>query len=169
MQKETSWLQMEYTNAAWLQTPIPDLQSVHDERTSTQEDWKEQAASMQGGINDLLGDIQGEHKHSLNKRPHPATRSSPAATPPFALIVLPVLQSRTRHPPPQTPPVPPSLRSHTTSSLQPRRSTPHPTALPNGRPLRLNRCPSRAIPPSMAQRPPHRTCSPRDRHLDPWS
>lgn len=52
---------MEYTNAAWLHTPIPDLQSVHDERTTMQEDWKEQAASVQGGINDLLGDIQGEH------------------------------------------------------------------------------------------------------------
>ena len=52
---------MEYTNAAWLHTPIPDLQSVHDERTTMQEDWKEQAASVQGGINELLGDIQGEH------------------------------------------------------------------------------------------------------------
>ena len=61
MQKESSRLQMEYTNAAWLHTPIPDLQSVHDERTTMQEDWKEQAASVQGGINDLLGDIQGEH------------------------------------------------------------------------------------------------------------
>ena len=62
MQKETSWLQMEYTNAAWLQTQITDLQSIHDERTSTTpDDWKEQGASVQGGINDLLGDIQGEH------------------------------------------------------------------------------------------------------------
>ncbi|TBU27696.1 hypothetical protein BD311DRAFT_788974 [Dichomitus squalens] len=50
---------MEYTNAAWLQTQIADLQTVHDERTSaTPDDWKEQAASVQGGINDLLGDIQ---------------------------------------------------------------------------------------------------------------
>ncbi|KAI0706944.1 hypothetical protein C8T65DRAFT_221484 [Cerioporus squamosus] len=48
---------MEFTNAAaWLQTPqIPDL---HDERTSaTPDDWKEQNASVQGGINDLLTDI----------------------------------------------------------------------------------------------------------------
>ena len=53
---------MEYTNAAWLQTQITDLQSIHDERTSTTpDDWKEQGASVQGGINDLLGDIQGEH------------------------------------------------------------------------------------------------------------
>ena len=53
---------MEYTNAAWLQTQIPDLSSVHDERTSaTPDDWKEPAASVQSGITDLLGDIQGEH------------------------------------------------------------------------------------------------------------
>ncbi len=60
MQKE-SRLRMEFTNAAaWLQTPqIPDL---HDERTSaTPDDWKEHNANVQGGINDLLTDIPGEH------------------------------------------------------------------------------------------------------------
>ena len=54
-------MRMEFTNAAaWLQAPqIPDL---HDERTSaTADDWKDQNASVQGGINDLLADIPGEH------------------------------------------------------------------------------------------------------------
>ena len=60
MQKE-SRLRMEFTNAAaWLQAPqIPDL---HYERTSaTADDWKDQKASVQGGINVLLTDIPGEH------------------------------------------------------------------------------------------------------------
>ncbi|KAI1785323.1 hypothetical protein LXA43DRAFT_1077037 [Ganoderma leucocontextum] len=79
---------MEYTNAAWLQTTIPDLQSVHDERTSTQEDWKEQAASVQGGINDLLGDIQVQNAPSTSANsPGPTFFAIPyhllAATAPF--------------------------------------------------------------------------------------
>ncbi|KAM5540562.1 hypothetical protein V8D89_005593 [Ganoderma adspersum] len=79
---------MEYTNAAWLQTPISDLQSVHDERTSTHEDWKEQAASMQGGINDLLGDIQVQNAPSTSTNsPGPTFFAIPyhllAATAPF--------------------------------------------------------------------------------------
>ncbi|PIL36624.1 hypothetical protein GSI_00313 [Ganoderma sinense ZZ0214-1] len=79
---------MEYTNAAWLQAPIPDLQSVHDERTSTQEDWKEQAASVQGGLNDLLGDIQVQNAPSTSTNsPGPTFFTIPyhllAATTPF--------------------------------------------------------------------------------------
>ncbi len=72
MQKESSWLRMEFTNTAWLQPPTnPELHSVHDERSSTTtDDWKEQAASMQtSSINDLLGDIQGEHDTILQQTP----------------------------------------------------------------------------------------------------
>ncbi|RPD62110.1 hypothetical protein L226DRAFT_535485 [Lentinus tigrinus ALCF2SS1-7] len=48
---------MEFTNAAaWLQAP--QITDLHDERSSaTADDWKDQNASVQGGINDLLTDI----------------------------------------------------------------------------------------------------------------
>ena len=54
---------MEYTNAAtWLQSQqIPDLPSVHDERPSSTDDWKEQVSGVQGGGIDF-GDLQGEHQ-----------------------------------------------------------------------------------------------------------
>ena len=76
MQKESSRLRMEYSNAAaWSQQPqvIPEMQSVHDERSSaTADDWKE-TASAAAQLNDLLelGDIQGAH--NLNRRPPRAT------------------------------------------------------------------------------------------------
>ncbi|KAI0829277.1 hypothetical protein BC628DRAFT_1359859 [Trametes gibbosa] len=61
---------MEYNGAAWLQAQqIPELQhvAVHDERSAVgtaSNDWKEVAASVQGaGINDFLGDLQGEHEY----------------------------------------------------------------------------------------------------------
>ncbi|KAI0637643.1 hypothetical protein C8Q77DRAFT_379282 [Trametes polyzona] len=57
---------MDY-NGPWLQPQINDLQtvSVPDERSAGgSNDWKETAASVQGGgMNDFLGDIQGEHEH----------------------------------------------------------------------------------------------------------
>ncbi|KAI0773696.1 hypothetical protein C8Q74DRAFT_1316733 [Fomes fomentarius] len=61
---------------AWLQPQtIPELHSVHDERSSTTtDDWKEQAASVQtSSINDLLGDIQ------VSSTPTPSA-TSPAST-----------------------------------------------------------------------------------------
>ncbi|KAI0751637.1 hypothetical protein C8Q80DRAFT_1218314 [Daedaleopsis nitida] len=80
---------MEYTNAAWLQpSPIADLQSVHDERSSnTTDDWKEQGASVHGGgINDLFGDIQ------VSGTPLPAANS------PGTTFFLPLVYTPTSAP-----------------------------------------------------------------------
>ena len=90
---------MEYPNAAtWLPTTIPELSTVHDERSSSMADeWKEQVASMQGGGLDFV-DIQGEHAPlPYNKRPPPATRSLPAPWL-FLLNPLPVSQFQMPHP-----------------------------------------------------------------------
>lgn len=61
---------MEYSSVPWLQaTPLSDLQSIHDERTSsTSDDWKEQDASMHGVGSDLLADL-GEHESSYRQTP----------------------------------------------------------------------------------------------------
>lgn len=102
---------MEYTNAAWLQAPqIPDLQSVHDERTSaTNDDWKDQAGSVQGGgINDLLGDLQGEHdtllgtdaRHPRRVLALPLPCSFPSSSPQWPCWLVKLPRSHLLHPTP---------------------------------------------------------------------
>ncbi|OBZ71852.1 hypothetical protein A0H81_08113 [Grifola frondosa] len=74
---------MEFTNAAWLQQPISDLQPVHDERNAASDDWKEPSTSAQASatvtqpridLSDFgLGDLQA-----------PSSANIPHSSPPQA-------------------------------------------------------------------------------------